>query len=234
MHALSNAALLELWESGRHGSPIDRALLLLAAAAPEQDRAALADISIPRRDAAVLALRRQALGPRVRGVVDCPGCSDRLEFDVDADALLASAMRAEPLSIRVGELCFRLPNTGDLIATAAIVDPQRATRRLLQECCLNAGGGQEWSDELLAEAEAGLSAHAGAANTCFNFACEACGSAWAAPFDICAFVWEELERRAQVLLDDVHRLALAYGWDEQRILALSDVRRDAYLARCDA
>jgi hypothetical protein len=234
MHALSNAALLDLWESGRHGSPIDRALLLLAAAAPEPDRSALGDVSIPRRDAAVLALRRDALGPRLQGVVNCPDCSERLEFDFDADAVLASAMSAEPQSIRVGELRFRLPNSADLIATAAIVDPQRATRQLLQKCCLNAAGGQEWSNDLLAEAEAGLAAHAGAANTCFNFACEACGSAWDAPFDICAFVWEELERRAEVLLDDVHRLAVAYGWDEQRILALGDARRGAYLARCDA
>jgi hypothetical protein len=32
----------------------------------------------------------------------------------------------------------------------------------------------------------------------------------------------------------VHRLAIAYGWDEQHILQMSDARRAAYLERCDA
>jgi len=233
MWALSNRMLLDLWESGRRGSPIDRALLLLAAADPKHDRAALAEISIPRRDAAVLALRCRALGRTLPGVVDCPRCSERLEFEFDGETLLASATSATPEPIRIGALRFRLPNTGDLIATSAIADPQRATRQLLQSCCLDASGDKEWPDELLAQAESGLSAHAGAANTRFHFDCEVCGHAWDALFDICAYFWEELEARAQVLLDDVHRLALAYGWDEQRILALSDVRRDAYLARCD-
>ena len=233
MHALSNMALLELWERGRGASPIDRALLLLAAAVPGVDSAALARFSIPRRDAAVLALRRRALGPALPGVADCPACGERLEFDFDADTLLDTAADTEPEPVRVGELRFRLPNSSDLAVAAAIADSQRATRQLLQRCCLDAGSGEAWSDDVLAQAEAALSAHAGAADTRFHFDCAACGVAWDAPFDICAYFWEEVEGRAQALLDDVHRLALAYGWDEQRILALSAARRDAYLSRCD-
>jgi len=234
MHVLSNLALLELWERGRYGSPIDRALLLLAAAVPEQGGAALAEFSIPRRDAAVLALRRHALGPALPGFADCPGCGERHEFDFDADTLLDAAADAEPETIHVGELCFRLPNSGDLAAAAAIADAERATQQLLQRCCINAGAAQTWSDDLFVQAEAALAAQAGAADTRFHFDCAACGNAWDAPFDICAYFWEEVERRAQALLDDVHRLALAYGWEEQRILALSDARRDAYLARCES
>ena len=234
MQALSNMALLELWERGKWGSPIDRALLLLAAALPQLDGAARAEFSIPRRDAAVLALRRRVLGSVLPGVAACPACGERLEFDFDADTLLASAAQAEPETIRVGELRFRMPNSADLVAAAAIADSQRAARQLLQRCCLNADGGDAWSDDVLAQAEAALSAQAGAADTRLHFDCAACGHAWDAPLDICAYFWEEIERRAEGLLDDVHRLALAYGWDEQRILALSDARRDAYLARCES
>jgi len=233
MRPLSNTMLLELWESGRGASPIERALLLLAAADPQRDRAALADISIPRRDAEVLALRCHVLGSTLPGFVDCPRCGKRLEFDFDAGTLLEPATPATSDPIRIGERCFRLPETGDLMAVSAIADARHATRQLVQRCCLDASGGDEWTDESLAQADAGLSAYAGAADTRFHFDCEACGHAWDAHFDICAYVWEELDARAQVLLDDVHRLALAYGWDEQQILALSDARRDAYLARCD-
>jgi hypothetical protein len=157
-----------------------------------------------------------------------------LEFDVDADALLASARAAEPQAVRIGEWHFRLPNSSDLIATAAIDDPQRAARRLLQSCCLEGGADERWSDDWLAEAEATLSSHAGVSDTSLHLDCESCGHSWEAPFDICAYFWEEIERRAQALLDDVHRLALAYGWSESAILALSDARRAAYVARCDA
>jgi len=232
MGTLSNMALLELWERGRCASPIDRALLLLAAAVPELDGAARAELSIPRRDAAVLALRCRLLGSALPGFADCPDCGERLEFDFDAATLLDGAGNAEPEPVCVGALCFRLPNSADLLAATAIADSQRATRQLLQRCCLNADGGDAWSDDVLVQAEAALSAQAGAADTRFRFDCAACGTAWVAPFDICAYFWEEIDRRAQALIDDVHRLALAYGWDEQRILALSDTRRDAYLARC--
>ena len=234
MLGLTNAALVELCEHGRPGSPVERALLLLAAALPGQDAAALAELDIPRRDAAVLAWRRRALGSALPGVVDCPRCREALEFEFDADALLAAAPVAAPETLRIGERSFRLPNSRDLIAATAIDDPAGATRQLLQRCCLDAGAEETWSDERLAEAEATMAAHAGASDTSFRLHCEACGHDWDAPFDICAYVWEELDRRAQGLLDDVHRLALAYGWSEAAIIALGDARRAAYLARCDA
>jgi hypothetical protein len=234
MLGLSNASLLELCDIGRSRSPVERALLLLAAALPGEDRAALAELSIPRRDAAVLAWRHRALGPELLGFVDCPECGAELEFDFDAGALLASAPAVEPESVRIGEQRFRLPNSSDLIASAKMDDPLHATRRLLQSCCLDSGAGEGWSDEWLADAEAAMSSHAGASDTRFRFDCETCSHAWEAPFDICAYFWEEIERRAQALLDDVHRLALAYGWSEAAILAMSEVRRAAYVARCDA
>jgi hypothetical protein len=77
MLGLSNAALLELCDKGRAGGPVERALLLLAAALPGEDGATLAEISIPHRDAAVLAWRRAALGPGLPGFVDCPRCPRR-------------------------------------------------------------------------------------------------------------------------------------------------------------
>ena len=50
-------------------------------------------------------------------------------------------------------------------------------------------------------------------------------------FDVPAYLWEELDVRARRLLDEVHALARSYGWAEREILALSEVRRNAYLDR---
>jgi hypothetical protein len=234
MLGLSNAALLELSDRGRHATPVERALLLLGAARPGEDPATLAELSIPRRDAAVLAWRHRVLGSELPAYVECPHCREQLEFHVDADELLDSAIDAEPPAIAVGERRLRLPNSGDLLVAATIDDPRGATRRLLQRCCLDAGADEAWSDEWMQAAEAAMSSHAGASDTRFELDCESCGHAWQASFDICAYFWEEIDLHARALLDDVDRLARAYGWSEGAILALSDARRAAYLARCDA
>ena len=60
--------------------------------------------------------------------------------------------------------------------------------------------------------------------------CPACAAQFVADLDIASFVWAEVRARAQRLLRDVDVLARAYGWTEPEVLALTDRRRDAYLA----
>jgi len=48
-------------------------------------------------------------------------------------------------------------------------------------------------------------------------------------FDILTYLWSEIEDWAQRLLLEVHTLALAYGWSERDILAMSPRRRRLYL-----
>ena len=48
-------------------------------------------------------------------------------------------------------------------------------------------------------------------------------------FDVAAFLWAAVERWALLTLRDVHQLALAYGWGEGDVLALSPLRRQLYL-----
>ena len=43
---------------------------------------------------------------------------------------------------------------------------------------------------------------------------------------------EDLSEHLSTLIDDVHRLAAAYGWSERDILALGPQRRAAYLELC--
>jgi hypothetical protein len=235
MQALTSGPLLDIWERGQGRGTVERALLLLASASPDLDADGCADLSIGERNAAILRLRRSMFGTQLPGAVHCPNCRQQLEFQVDVDDLLSAAAAAPEceLTIRKG-LRFRLPTSRDLLAVAQCDDADAAARRLLRLCCIEAPDGQQWSQALLAETETRMAAADGVADVELQLDCAACGHAWVDYLDIIRFFWEELDRHVQHVLDDVHRLASVYGWDEQQILAMSSARRAAYLERCDA
>lgn len=71
-----------------------------------------------------------------------------------------------------------------------------------------------------------------AADVTLNINCPECGTATRAELDIASYLWTELDSWARDLLLDVHLLAIAYGWSEPEILALSPLRRRYYLELC--
>ena len=56
MQTPTDSALLGIWERGHGRNPVERALLVLAAALPESDGERLAALSIGERDATILRL----------------------------------------------------------------------------------------------------------------------------------------------------------------------------------
>jgi len=231
MHALSDSRLVALWERGRHCSGVTRALLL-ASESQELAERDPTEVSIGERDAAILRLRAASFGARLEGYTDCPRCSERLEFDFDCASLVADLHEPRGREFKAGATRFRLPNSGDLIAVAETADIAEATRALLRRCCLDASDTVEWTDALLADIEGRIDALDPGADIRFALTCAACAHAWDARLEIAAWCWDEVEARAQLVLDEVHRLALAYGWSEDQILALGAERRSAYLERC--
>jgi hypothetical protein len=67
-----------------------------------------------------------------------------------------------------------------------------------------------------------------------DLSCPACRHRWLAVFDIVSFLWSEIDASARRTLQDVHRLATAYGWREPDILALTPWRRQVYLEMAGA
>ena len=65
--------------------------------------------------------------------------------------------------------------------------------------------------------------------TLASTACPSCEVVLNEPLDLAAFCWAEVEARAPRLMAEVHTLASHYGWSEADILAMSRVRRNAYL-----
>jgi hypothetical protein len=238
MRALSAPELLRAWEFGLGQGPVGRALTLLAAAcdAPPD---ALAGLTIGHRDACLLTLREWTFGPRMSGVLTCPGCGERLELAFDVAEIRADApVQAEcavSLSKDGYDVRFRPPNSGDLAAVAGESDPARHRQLLLERCLLGAHHeGEPVSAERLptrvVDAVAEGMAHADPqADVELAVSCSACGHPWRAVFDIVSFFWSEIDAWAGRILREVHALASAYGWPESDILALSPRRRQLYL-----
>ncbi|MFO1434141.1 MAG: phage baseplate protein [Candidatus Competibacteraceae bacterium] len=237
--------------------PARRAWLLLAAACPETKPETLAGFNIGRRDACLLTLREWTFGPHLESVVNCPACSERMEFKfavadirVEGDATLPDGKDTDSQDIvlnleRSGyRVCFRLPNSRDLLGLSEnrrmAGDLQKAYAALLARCLLAVERDGttlspvvpgELPPELIAAVVERMAQADPQADVMLSLHCPACRHQWQASFDIVMFFWQEIDAWAQRLLDDVHTLAAAYGWREADILAFSPYRRQCYLDR---
>jgi hypothetical protein len=152
-----------------------------------------------------------------------------VELSVPIAELTASvpaARAVEPLVVGDHTVTWRLPDDADL-AAAGSLDPDQGALLLLSRCVI--GALDEVPDdvrELLAERIAAADPYA---DLSLDLVCPECDTQWESALDIGEFVWAETRSRAHRLLREVDELARAYGWPEDRILALSQQRRDAYL-----
>lgn len=237
MSVLTAALLLDVWERGQLQSPAQRAVLMLAAAQPDQADA-LSALSIGRRDAALLALRENTLGPRAVSLADCPQCGLRVQIDLNLSDLRVHAPEAAAtwsLSLGEIEMSYRLPDTFDLLAIAQLDDVEAARLALLERCVTQvmvAGQPRPIGDlapAVIDAVEADMAQRDPQAQVQLNLTCPQCAHAWQAEFDIATFFWAEINAHATRLLAQVHTLASAYGWREADILAMSAFRRQTYL-----
>lgn len=227
-----DSELLALWERGA-AAPAgwrDDALLGLAGKAPA---------SLGARNAALLALRARLLGPEQPLVDVCPECGVPVEFAVDCAALavdLAPPPQADEfqnLTAHGYTLEFRLPTADDLRAAAARDDfVPVLLSRCVSHCVRDDGSAcapHDLPDAVALALSARMEALEPGASVGFDLACPACGAHWAAQLDVGAVIWAEIQTRAERVLLDVDLLARTYGWNEAEVLALSPVRRAAYL-----
>jgi hypothetical protein len=240
VRALSARDVLLVWEAGRERHPVDRALLLLAAALPRYTRDELAALSVGQRDALLLTLRERTLGETLRCFVRCPGCGGSMEFESRVSELrvmdpFAPVEREHALQADGFSLRFRLLDSRDLAQVAGLPEPALARRALLERCVVQARRDGEpvaperLPEPVLARLSAALVERDPQSELEFTLACGGCGHGWTAALDPASFLWAELDGVAGRLLRDVHTLASAYGWREADIVAMSAARRNAYL-----
>lgn len=235
-------------------SPVGCALAILEATSDGEDRQELAALPLGERDQRLLALRRGWFGRALPCHTRCPACDQALEMDLDIDSFLRPPGEAPPrpeVEVVLGalRLTARPLSSADLLALAAGAEEEdsyseedssgdevsSSVRQLARRCVLSAERGGEaitaaelTSAEISSLAEA-LSAADPRAELLVNLDCAACDGSWSQPFDIGTYLAAEIEIAAHRLLRQVAALAHGFGWREAEVLALSPLRRRAYL-----
>lgn len=239
---LSASALLAVWERGALQQSTERALTLLAASCPNASVDALRRLPVGERDAQILRAREQTLGGELAGVATCPTCGARLGVTIETAGLYAGTTNpgeAGPHVLQLErdgfQIRFRLPTSDDLRHVHPGQELGANRLAVLARCILSARRDDiQVSVNRLPEAIVGAIEQAMSdadphANIEVPIACAECGHEWSAELDVLRFFWAEIEAWARRLQREVHLLASAYGWREGDILALSAVRRHAYL-----
>lgn len=231
--ALSNAEFLELWEHGYWLHSLDRALLAIRTSLPPDARPdePVADWHLGRRNRALAQVRMLYFGPRLEGWTVCSQCGEKLEFNVNCEAIAGTPLPEMERRVSASGGVYRLPTSRDLALVAGEADAERAALQLLESCTLerNMNGGDNLTPAAMDEIAARMAEADPLAEITLGFECPVCGHASQEVLDLAAFLWSEIESRARRLLSEVHVLAAAYGWAEAAILGMSDVRRAAYL-----
>lgn len=235
----SGAAVLQIWEDAAAARPEQRGSVIVASAVREP-LARVEAASVGQRDRRLLELRRALIGEAIEARGNCPACAATVEASFAVHDLVAVAPDRAPSSVELAHdglrLTVRAPSAGELAVLASEHrhgDAEAARSALLALCvsrCETVAGEPvpvpAAAAAAVAEAVEGLDPLGAIV---FSLTCPECGTGFETPFDPPAFVWQELSTAANRLLWEVDQLARAYGWREADILALSPVRRRAYL-----
>jgi len=241
MKVLKTHELLSAWEQGLNQPLLQRVLIILAAAYPDESPESLVALSIGQRDRRLLQLRAHLFGPDLLNTSDCPQCEQKIEWQ---NKVLDFLEPPQKEILQGGEyhfdtkgysLRFRLPNSLDIEATRDCESTDHAQKVLLSRCLLKVEYANEKCDlnrlpgSVIDDLNAQMELLDPQADISLELSCPDCAHKWYSLFDISSFLCRELNDWAERTLYSVYRLASNYGWSEQEILQLSPVRRQLYL-----
>jgi len=186
--------------------------------------------SVGDRDFLILQVRRITLGENVQAVVECTGCSAKVDVDFLASQVPVESRRQTALTYTVElagghKVDFRILNGADQEAVAWMSTAE-AVPVLLQRCLVSGQLVAQEDHEMIISA---IEAHSPRVDLELDVHCPECGHGFLVPFDTTAFFLQELRVRQDQLLREVHALAINYHWSEREILGMVHAKRRAYL-----
>ncbi|MFD7324212.1 hypothetical protein ACFV9D_24460 [Streptomyces sp. NPDC059875] len=234
------ARLLTVWEEALVALPAARTAVLLQLAGLTADLDGALDLTIGPCAALAARAHRAAFGPDIDGLVTCPHCGELLETRVrlpSCDDAAGGTPTADPGEARVGAYAVRAPTVRDLLAAASSQDGD--ARAVLLARCVRRLDGRSFDPAALTPAEEALVDEAaerlaGETDPVLRAVCPACAGGVVAALDVGAVLWDQIDAAAPALMAEVAALARAFGWSERAVLAMSPVRRQAYLTRVAA
>ena len=236
-HEVGDQALLRAWEVAHRQPPWYRPLALLDALAPAAERGTIDQLPLGAVACRAVAAARVWAGPVVELVAPCQTCGERMEVAIAVDDLLAGAPADPPATVTVEvdghAVTARLPRPADVAGVASAPTGDAAAVALLERTLVTSEPPLGDTDlaALVSPVAAAMEAADPLGLVSVRIECPVCGATGEAAVDLIAWCWTAAEARAARLIDEVHRLALAYGWSEAEILSLGPGRRAAYLER---
>lgn len=207
---------------------IDRLLIDRAGAIVAAGQAV--NLTSAARDRALACIYTQSYGDLIRSSRLCASCGNHYDLSFKLSDLLNGYPMAPPPADGVYQtpegLRFRLPTGIDELAVIGL-GPQAARRALLKRCTLT-------EDADPARIEAAMEAVAPLLNTELEAICPECATAEIMDFDMGTYLLRRLLNDKERLPNEVHMLAMAYGWSHDDILDLTRSERRRYMALIEA
>jgi hypothetical protein len=191
----------------------------------EEERIRAADLTAADRDRLLAAIYERAFGDRIESTLTCRQCGQPFDLHfslreltktLDEHSLIGQWRRLDDGWLENADgVRFRLPDGNDELAVAGL-DSEGARSALLRRCVKSGDwpGGSKAFEDLLEDL-------APLINLELNATCAECGHDQAVQFDIQSYLLSAIAGERRRLLSDVHRIAAAYAWSLEEILALT-------------
>jgi hypothetical protein len=196
-----------------------------------------ARLPVTDRERLLAALQRDIFGDRIEADAPCRDCGRLFAVAFSLAALVDGQRTQRPDRVdgpdaagryRLGEVAFRLPTSEDLDAVVALSDGH-PWADLLDRCIVEgSGSGRE------AEIEAAMAALGPTLDTDLATTCPHCATRQSVRFTIDRYLLKSLANERRFLLHETHRIARAYGWAHEAIMALPRRDRQDYVRLIDA
>lgn len=194
-------------------------------------------LAAPDRDRLLAAVYARTFGPRIASTARCRKCEQLFDLEFSLDELLS---RLEPLSggdvVRLEDATFQFPDgckfrlpTGLDECAVASLPMAEAEAALLARCVLTPGARPDAKILWQAWEEVGPTL-----DLDLKADCPECSHPQQVHFDIQTYLLQALQQEQASLMQDVHRLAAAYGWSLNEILGLTRSQRQALVNLIEA
>jgi hypothetical protein len=238
----AHARLLDLSDAAAPHRGLAQSLAVAVASDPELPPPD--QLTLGRLQHAMLKLHAETFGGALECLAACTACGNTLEFAVPVAAVERGVRERVVADVDVGvdgvRFGVQAPTVADVLQQPPADGAARTADALARRCVLRAerdgvplepGAFPAGWRAAVADAVAALDP---LADFRVTLDCVVCGQRDELTLDIAGFVARKIQAEAAIVIDEVHRLASAYGWTEPEILALSRARREAYLRRLDS
>jgi hypothetical protein len=197
-----------------------------------------ADLAVCDCDRLCASIYLNYFGERIEGNVTCRDCREPFSLSFSLPKLMEDISRRRPANasgpddegiFTLGDgRRFRLPTAGEHRQVMGL-DPDDAVATLLRQCMVEGEPMEDPPMEDQQTIETTMDQVGALLDLDLDAACPHCRARQSFRFDIQAYLFRALGYERQFLNYEVHCIAMAYGWDYEKILGLNREDRRTFV-----